>query len=208
MESVFIYWDNSNIFIEAQSLAKQREVSPHAHHRVRIQFENLLRLAHADRPIKRARAAGSVPPEMEPLWDKMKDQGIDVQLFHRGGQGIGEQEMPDYFLQKCMAEDALDYKETPGIAVLLTGDGAGYQEGEGFHSTIERMHKNGWRIEVLSWKHSCKQAMREWAEENGKFIALDDFYESITFLEPSKPGYEPVPPRDAAKLDLSRRAIS
>ena len=208
MESVFIYWDNSNIFIEAQRLAEQREDSPHARYRVRIQFENLLQLAHADRPVERAQAAGSVPPEMRQLWNRMKSKGVDVQLFHRGGQGIGEQEMPDHFLQKCMLEDALDYNGNPGVAVLLTGDGAGYLEGAGFHSTLERMHKKGWRIEVLSWEHSCNQAMRRWAEENGKFIALDDFYEAITFLQPSPPGYELAPPRDAAKPDMSRRAIS
>ena len=28
--------------------------------------------------------------------------------------------------------------------------------------------------------HSCKRRMREWAEEKGVFIALDDFYESVT----------------------------
>jgi len=28
MESIFIHWDNSNIFIEAQRLAEQREEAP------------------------------------------------------------------------------------------------------------------------------------------------------------------------------------
>ena len=48
-------------------------------------------------------------------------------------------------LQLRMLEDALDYNGDPGIVVLLTGDGAGYYEGRGFHSTLERMHKRGWR---------------------------------------------------------------
>lgn len=118
---------------------------------------------------------------------------------------FGEQEMPNHYLQKRMLEDALDYNGDPGIAVLLTGDGAGYQEGAGFHSTLERMHKKGWRIEIFSWAHSCKQAMRRWAEKNGKFIALDDHYDSITYLRPSNPGYAIVLPRHAAPLDLSHR---
>ena len=67
------------------------------------------------------------------------------------------------------------------------------------------MHKRGWRVEILSWAHSCNQRMREWAEENGAFIALDDFYEAITFMEPSRPGFELVSARDAAELDLSQR---
>ena len=50
MSNVFIYWDNSNIFHEAQRLAEERNNGPDARYRVRINFANMLRLAHADRP--------------------------------------------------------------------------------------------------------------------------------------------------------------
>lgn len=116
--------------------------------------------------------------------------------------------MPDRVLQLRMLEDALDYNGNPGIVVLLTGDGAGYLEGAGFHSTLERMHKRGWRVEILSWAHSCNPRMRRWARENGVFVALDDFYESITFMEPSRPGAELALPRDSAELDLSKRPMA
>ncbi|MXY93975.1 MAG: NYN domain-containing protein [Caldilineaceae bacterium SB0670_bin_27] len=205
MDSVFIYWDNSNIFHEAQRLAEERGEGPNARYRVRIHFDHMLRLGHADRPVKKALAAGSVPPELRQLWNRMESRGVEVQLFDRGTPDRGEQEMPDRVLQLRMLEDALDFNGDPGIVVMLTGDGAGYLEGAGFHSTLERMHKRGWRVEILSWAHSCNQRMREWAEENGAFIALDDFYESITFMEPSRPGHELAAARDAAALDLSKR---
>lgn len=205
MNNVFIYWDNSNIFHEAQRLAEEREGGPNARYRVRIYFDNLLRLAHADRPIERALAVGSVPPEMRQLWNRMESNGVEVQLFDRGSPERGEQEMPDRLLQLRMLEDALDYNGDPGIVALLTGDGAGYLEGAGFHSTLERMHRRGWRVEILSWAHSCNQRMRRWAEENSVFVPLDDFYEAITFMEPSRPGFALAPARDAAELDLSRR---
>ena len=208
MNGVFIYWDNSNIFHEAQRLAEERREGPNARYRVRINFDNILRLAHADRPLKKALAAGSVPPEMRQLWNRMESKGVEVQLFDRGESARGEQEMPDRVLQLRMLEDALDYNGNPGIVVLLTGDGAGYLEGAGFHSTLERMHKRGWRVEILSWKHSCNQRMRKWAQENGVFVALDDFYESITFMEPSRPGAELAIPRDSAELDLSKRPMA
>ena len=133
---------------------------------------------------------------------------MEVQLFDRGSPQRGEQEMPDRLLQLRMLENALDYNGAPGIVVLLTGDGAGYMEGAGFHSTLERMHRRGWRVEILSWAHSCNQRMRLWAEENGVFVALDDFYDAVTFMEPSNPGFELVMPRDSAELDLSRRPMS
>ncbi len=133
----------------------------------------------------------------------MENKGVEVKLFDRG-----EQDMPDRVLQLRMLEDALDFNGNPGIVVLLTGDGAGYEEGAGFHSTLERMHKRGWRVEILSWAHSCNQRMRLWAKENGVFVALDEFYNAITFVEPSQPGREFAPSRASAPLDLSRRLMA
>ncbi len=208
MDSVFIYWDNSNIFHEAQRLAEERNEGANARYRVRINFDNMMRLAHADRHMEKAFAVGSVPPEMRQLWNRMESRGVDVKLFDRGSAGRGEQDMPDRVLQLRMLEDALDYNGNPGIVVLLTGDGAGYLEGAGFHSTLERMHKRGWGVEILSWAHSCNQRMRKWAQDNGVFVALDDFYEAITFLEPSRPGTEFASARDSAHLDLSQRSLA
>lgn len=213
MDSVFIYWDTSNIFIEAQRLAEERESAPGARYRIRINFDAILRLAHAERDMHHAVAAGSVPPEMRQLWNRLENSGVEVKLFDRGAPGRGEQEVPDRLLQLRMLEDALDHNGDPGIAVLLTGDGMGYIEGAGFHSTLERMHRKGWRIEILSWERSCNQRMRRWAEENGVFVALDDFYEAITFSEPSRPDplhpdFEFVPARDSAPLDLARREMA
>ena len=205
MDRVFIYWDNSNIFHEAQRIAEEKNNGPDARYRVRVNFDNMLRLAHADRQVEKAFAAGSVPPEMRQLWNRMESQGVEVQLFDRGSAGSGEQEMPDRILQLRMLEDALDYNGDPGIVALMTGDGAGYLEGAGFHRTLERMHYRGWRVEILSWAHSCNQRMRHWAEENEAFIALDNFYDSVTFLEPSRPGHPLAASRDSAPLDLSLR---
>lgn len=203
-----MYWDNSNIFHEAQRLADEQSEGPGARYRVRIHFENLLQLAHADRPVKKAVAVGSVPPEMRQLRNRMEGAGIEVHLFDRGAAERGEQEMPDRLLQLRMLEDALDFNGDPGIAVLLTGDGAGYLEGTGFHSMLERMRKRGWRIEILSWAHSTNQRMRRWAEANGIFVVLDDFYQSITFTTPSRPGFELAQTREAADLDLLGRRVS
>jgi len=53
--------------------------------------------------------------------------------------------------------------------------------------------------EVLSWHSHCRRALREWATTNGTFIRLDDYYESLTFLEGA---------RRAKPLDLSQRPKS
>jgi len=204
MEKVFIYWDNSNIFISAKEVAAEREGGD-ARYRLRLHFHNLLHLASADRPIQHAFAVGSIPPELRHVWNRLENQGVEVQLFERGAHGreIGV----DQELQTRMLRDGFDHNGDPGIAVLLTGDGAGFADGAGFHADLERMHRKGWRIEVLSWEYSCNRRMKEWAKQNGKFIALDDFYDNITFLEPPQPGRPVADPREAEPVDLSRRPM-
>lgn len=208
MSGVFVYWDNSNIFHEAQRIAEEKDGTPGARYLVRIHFDNVLRLAHADRRLEKAVAAGSIPPEMRQLWNRMENNDVEVNLFDRGARDRGEQDTPDRWLQLRMLEDALDYNGDPGVVALLTGDGAGYVEGRGFHSTLERMHRRGWKVEVLSWAHSCNRRMREWADEKGEFVALDHYYAAITFREPSRPGHEFAPSRDVAVLDLSERPLA
>ncbi len=205
MDKVFIYWGNSNIFHEAQRLAEGLDGTPGARYAVRIHFDNLLRLASADRSLEKACAAGSVPPEMRMLWNRMENSGVEVHLFDRGARDRGEQETPDQWLQLRMLEDGMDHNGDPGIVTLLTGDGAGYVKGRGFHSTLRRLSRRGWRIEALSWARSCNRAMRQWVEANGVFVPLDDHYFSITFREPSRPGHELAPARDALQVDLSKR---
>ena len=204
MDKVFIYWDNSNIFISAQQVAIEREGEA-ARYRMRIDFRNLLNLACAGREIEHATAVGSVPPELRHVWNRLENEGVTVQLLERGTMH-GREQGVDQVLQTVMLRDGFDYNGNPGIAVMLTGDGAGFDDGVGFHADLERMRRRGWRIEVLSWRHSCNRRMREWAEEHGKFIALDDFYESITFLEMPAPGQPIAEPRSAVPLDLKKRA--
>lgn len=189
MDKTLIYWDTSNIFISAKEVAAERE-GESVRTRVRVHFRNLLTVAHANRPVLRAFAVGSIPPELRAVWNRLENEGVSVQLLERGSMGGGEQGV-DEALQVAMLSDALDYNGDPGIAVLLTGDGSGFAEGRGFHANLERMRRRGWRIEVLSWRHSCNRGMREWAEANGSFIALDDYYDHVTFLERPAPG-EPV----------------
>ena len=202
MDKVFIYWDNSNIFINAQEVAAEREGGT-ARSRVRIHFRSILELAHAGRDIENAVLVGSVPPELRSLWYRLENEGVTVKLLERGTMG-GREQGVDQLLQIEILRDMVDYND-PGIVVMLTGDGAGFVDGAGFHADLERMHRRGWRIEIMSWLRSCNPRMRRWAEENGKFIPLDDFYDSITFLELPEPGRPIAEPRDAVPIDLTRR---
>lgn len=83
MHPVYIFMDNSNIFIPAQEIAATREDATAARE-IRIQFDRLYELARASRPVKSAICVGSVPPEMNAVWVKLRASGVHVELFERG----------------------------------------------------------------------------------------------------------------------------
>lgn len=203
LNKAFIYWDNSNIFISARGVAEEREGAG-AYHQVRINFKNLLSLAKAERAIGHAVAVGSIPPEMSHLWNRIEQQNVEVHWHERGANSNTEQGV-DEKLQNVMLMDALIHNGSPGTVVLLTGDGRGFHQDVGFHKTVEQMHKKDWKIEILAWTSSCHKYMLEWIRAHGTFIALEDFYENITFLEKPEPGMEHVLPRYAQPVDFSRR---
>jgi hypothetical protein len=161
----------------------------------RINFRNLIDLAADGRPIEQVFCVGSVPPPTDSVWGHIeKLTGKKPELYERGAAS-GKEQAVDQALQTRMLRLGYDY-DPPETIVLLSGDGSGFEEGIGFFSDVRRLHRIGWSIEVLSWQDSCKRVMKEWAEESALFVALDDFYSSVTFLEEK---------RRVKPLDLSKR---
>jgi hypothetical protein len=194
---VLLFIDNSNIFIAGKNIAELKD-GQGSRHNFRMEFDHLLELALAGRPLVKAFVVGSIPPEEKSIWDRLEQAtGVKPELYERGSV-TGEEQGLDQCLQVHMLRAISDHRD-PQIAILMTGDGAGYDDGVGFHADLERMHAAGWGIEVLSWKRSCKGTLKRWADANGTFIALDDHYQSITFLKGS---------RRSSPVDLTARPKS
>lgn len=177
MAKVHIFWDNSNIFIGAQTAFQAvRGRSSN----IRVDFSNLAKLAIAGRQLSKGYCVGSIPPEVREVWRQLRVRtGIQPELYERGAE-TGREQALDQALQVWMLRAALD-EPVPQVAVLLTGDGKGFEDGVGFHADLKRLHDRGWGIEVLSWNRSCASALKNWAEGAGKYIALDDYLDSLVF---------------------------
>ena len=104
MSRVFIYWDNSNIYISAQQAAIEREGET-TRYRARIHFRNLLELAHGGRQIARAVAVGSIPPELRQVWNRLENEGVTARLLERGSMEGREQGLTKLCRRKCCGTD-------------------------------------------------------------------------------------------------------
>ena len=80
---VYVFWDNSNVFIFSKTVADDKE-GWRGREYVRIQFENLFKLAVADRNVANAVCIGSVPPQLATVWDRLERAGIRVEKYERG----------------------------------------------------------------------------------------------------------------------------
>lgn len=176
---VCLYVDNSNIFHEGQRFAKDSRGELRA--KFRLYFKNFVELLEANRIVKEVVWAGSIPPGNDDLWSYLEGLNIKPQLIPRADSG--ENETVDHKIQLLMYRHARKYKQSPGTMVLATGDGAGYFKEEGFLYDAEGFVQDGWKIEVASWNHSCNGKLREFATKSGKYIALDDYYDRISFIK-------------------------
>lgn len=179
---MYIFWDNSNIHFSGVHYACPKfepEVDTVLY---RTYFKNLFALVKNNRPIDKAFVAGSVPPEEDDLWEYIRSLGVELTLLDRTADGK-EQESVDILLQNEMLRLMIDLEKNPDTIAIITGDGAGYLNGRGFLADIERAQERGWNIEVYSWDGTCNKNLKNFAQEKGKYISLDDYYFSISFIK-------------------------
>jgi hypothetical protein len=177
-----VFWDNSNIWLVGRNVCKQKE--PGNESAFRIHFANLFEIAANGRAVATAFVGGSEPPASDEIWTRFQNLRITVQRQERGSQ-TGKEVAVDEAIQLAMANAVLD-ADVPGTMILLTGDGAGYGDGKGFIKQLERAHKKGWKIEVVSWDAGCNSRLREFAATNGTYRALEPVYDKVTFIQGSR----------------------
>lgn len=193
-EKVHIFWDGNNIKAGAEDTATDVIGEP-GYPRLRVYFKNLLQLVAKDRDVAQAWMAGNIPPPEDEVWTHAERLGIRTMLEKRTEDG--KEGLMDETLREKMLTTDFDYAEK-GVIALLTGDGAGVHEDEGFFANLKRLHSRGWEVEVYSWEVNIHSRMKDWVQKNGRYTALDEFFESITFLKPDENGegeriVEPLP---------------
>ena len=73
---VCIFWDNSNIFIGGQHICASKEGPLTDTRALRVHFENLYNVVVGGRGVEMAFCVGSVPPELQQVWQRLRNSGI------------------------------------------------------------------------------------------------------------------------------------
>ncbi len=183
---MYIFWDNSNIHISGyNSVLPKKEpiVNPKL---FRTNFKNLLKLVCNNNKVDDVFLAGSVPPDTDAVWNYLRSINIKPHILTKTAHGT-EQESVDILLQNKMLECAAICMPSTSELALLTGDGAINEFGSGFLNTLKLVkEKFNWDISVYAWGETCNRHLREYAEINGKFVDLENYYFNITFIQRDK----------------------
>ena len=146
MDKVFIYWDDSNIFISAQQVAIEREGEA-VRSRVRIHFRNLLELTRAGREIEHAVAVGSIPPELRQVWNRLENEASPSTCWNAGPCRGGNRGWTKFCKPRCCAMDSIT-TEIQALRYCLLGTGQALTMVSAFTLTWSACDAAAWRIEV------------------------------------------------------------
>lgn len=176
---ICIYVDNSNIYIGGQQVAKQKGEDSFS---LRIHFSHFLYLiTEGTYDFDEIVWGGSVPPESDEVWKKVRSQGISPELIPRAESG--ENDTVDQIIQLIMHRHVRKYRKSPGTIILCTGDGAGYNDDKGFLFDLQGFIEDGWNLALFSWDVSCHKQLKKFAQTHGEYISLDNHFNNITFLK-------------------------
>ena len=175
MNGLHLFIDNSNIFIEAQRVAREKYFyDDELVIQVHINYGALLDKVRIDRKLMETVLVGSRPPQNDLLWDKLKKLGISARIFDRNIFS-GKEKGVDAELTNAIRDTLEDHKE-PGTIAMIAGD-------RDYVPTIQRCLKKGWRVEIYFWG----QASTELKKMEGIFFYnLDDLFLEITFKSQHK----------------------
>lgn len=181
MGKTHIFWDNSNIHFVGRNMVMPLIEPGEDPVLFRTYFKGVFQLANRHRQIGKAYLAGSIPPENDSLWDHFRSNGIEVELLSRTSSN--KENANDVSIQAAILRTAVDNIGNNDTFVVLTGDGAGKLLGVGFLADLERIHKMGFNVEVVSWELGCNKYLRGFAEKNGVFTPLEKYYYEVTFIK-------------------------
>jgi len=177
---LFVYVDNSNVWIEGQRVkavrsglatshydAQQRHILAPWHY----DFGKLYDLAcPPEARVGRSILFGSRPPANDSLWQKARDNGFDVEVFDRNASN--KEKQVDISLSTTMMEDSFQFmqRDRRDVAVLVAGDGD-------FVPTVRSLQRRGLGVRVVFWRHGVSSELRAAADE---FVELDPHFDALS----------------------------
>jgi len=178
-----MFIDNSNIFIEGQKYyasAQCLNLRVPQDPRCRIDIGKLVNLALRGRTLQHGSLYGSEPPALDTMLRKIRDRGLNVEVFKKNFKGKEKEVDP------AMSIDAIAYayesQARKCTVIIIAGDRD--------YCPLVRMllkKKREWKVELVAWENSISTQLKAIKRANFEIITLEsllgEHVDSCCFVE-------------------------
>ena len=175
-EHVFIFVDDSNVWIEAKKLAANKlNLKSVEDPRLRMDIGKITDVVAKNRKVAWGTLYGSEPPALDSVWHKINERGWKVVVTQRSTLTGKEKQVDQQIVSDITA--LIFGCIVRGKIVIMSGDAD-------MIPAIKRSLQNQWSIEIWTWKNSVSNSLSELAKDNQELMSiniLDSRLEEVTF---------------------------
>ena len=176
-EHVFIFVDDSNMWIEGKKLAaKQANLKCVEDPRLRLDIGKVTDVIASGRDVAWGILYGSEPPSIDSVWEKIREHGWQVVTSKRSSFTNKEKQV-DHQMVAHITALVTDRSVAKGKIVLVSGDA------DVIPAIREGLDRN-WSFEIWMWASGISKALRTLKKENPEFLSiheLDSRLKDISF---------------------------
>ena len=176
-EHVFIYVDDSNMWIEGKKLAaEQANFKCVEDPRLRMDMGKVADFVAEGREIACNNLYGSEPPPIDTVWEKSRRHGWDVILSKRS-LFTNKEKQVDHRIVKDITALVSDRSVAKGAIILVSGDAD-------LIPAIEEGLRKKWSFEIWMWASGISKALKELQEEHPESLkigSLDPHLQAVSF---------------------------
>ena len=174
-----MFVDNSNIWIEAKKLgAEMKHFTSPNDHRVRINYGPLTDVVANGRDAY-GTLYGSRPPDIDPVWNKIRQHGWKVKVLEKSFHTRKEKEVDATILKDILALVRVPPSKRSTV-VLISGD-------RDMRPAVKEILQKakGWKIEICMWKRSISHGLKELTGqyENLSIMPLNEHWKKVVYTE-------------------------
>lgn len=176
-EHVFIYVDDSNMWIEGKKLAaKQANLKCVEDPRLRLDIGRVADVVASGREVAWGILYGSEPPPIDTVWKKIRERGWKV-ITSKRSRFTKKEKQVDHQMVADITTLVSDRSVSKGKIVLVSGDA------DVIPAVKEGLSKK-WSFEIWMWRSGISTALKDLAEDNPELLTihpLDSHLDDISF---------------------------
>ena len=175
-DHVFIYVDDSNMWIEAKKLAANKlNLKCVEDPRLRLDIGKVTDVVANNRKVAWGILYGSEPPPIDSVWQKIRERGWKVITTQRSSFTGKEKQVDHHMVADITA--LVSGCIVKGKIVMVSGDAD-------MIPAISKSLQMKWSTEIWMWGNGVSNALKQLAEENPGLMSiniLDSRLEEVTF---------------------------